>query len=425
MRAATLAAGALALAVAVAPAGAAWLELGATFAVWGAGHLELYDVPPASPEAPGGPGRVAGLAPRSRLPTDGGLEPWLVEFRHEDPRAEVAAIAPILADEAGRLLVLAGPIARLRLARLAGDHVRVHPAPVDRVLVRRVARTIAAPLLPPEAAAILDQLDAVRWRSDLERLVGFGTRTSSTTGIWAAAAWSRDALRALSLEAQIVEYSLWGSPAPNVVATLHPGPDRPVVVIGAHLDSINYGSEGFAPGADDNASGSAGVLELARVLSGLPADPGFELRFCLFSGEEQGLYGSRALATAWKQSGELDRVALMINLDMIAFDQGGPLGVTLETEEFARAEVERMAALASEVTTLEAALSFDPWGSDHVPFLRRGVKAILPIEGEYDDNPNDHTGNDLPSTVNPELARQILRLCAAMVLDRIPPAALR
>jgi Zn-dependent M28 family amino/carboxypeptidase len=190
-----------------------------------------------------------------------------------------------------------------------------------------------------------------------------------------------------------------------------------MVFVGAHLDSINYGSN-LAPGADDNASGSAAVLEAARVLvANLKEDPGVEFRFALFSGEEQGLYGSKAMAKKMAEAGEIERIRDAVILDMIAFDQGGALDVTLESKAFNQPGMDRMAELAALYTSLAASTTTNAWGSDHIPFLNRGVKAILPIEGEYDDNPHDHTGHDVAANLNHDLAAQIMRLMVASLLD--------
>src|SRR5690606_32635139 len=103
----------------------------------------------------------------------------------------------------------------------------------------------------------------------------------------------------------------------NVVATIR-GATRPdeTVLVGAHYDSRNKQIADFrgpAPGADDNASGTAALLELARSLA---ADrPGRSVHLVAFSGEEQGLIGSRAYARACGDEGL--SITLMVNLDMI------------------------------------------------------------------------------------------------------------
>jgi leucyl aminopeptidase len=90
------------------------------------------------------------------------------------------------------------------------------------------------------------------------------------------------------------------------------------VVIGSHFDTRNYssGTNASAPGADDNTSGSMGVLEVARILAGKGP---FEnsIRLAWFSGEEYGLLGSSALASQMAQQGK--QVVGMLNMDMIAY----------------------------------------------------------------------------------------------------------
>ena len=417
-------AGVLALLAAAASARAGWLELGAVAVRAAAGGAELRRLVPATSGAmsledrldPADPGSFRSLPGDSRL--------LLVSFKHEDPRPAVRRVAELLVDAGGTLLVAASAEGRRALDALAGDspdhpHLLVRPAPESGLVVRRWAAGGGAEAESPGIRAAVDQVDGDRWWQSVLTLVAHPTRNSRTQGIWDAAEWARGRFEALGLQAAIEPFPFSGGQAPNVVARLYPGSDRPVLLVGAHLDSINLSGQ-VAPGADDNASGAAAVLEAARVLAGaLTQDPGVELRFALFSGEEQGLHGSRAMAKALADSGELARVAAMINLDMLAFDQGGSLDVTLESEAFNQAGIDRMAALAATYTSLAVSTSTNAWGSDHVPFLDRGVKAILPIEGEYDDNPHDHTSHDVAANLNPALAVQVLRLVVASALDTV------
>src|SRR6185503_16565436 len=117
---------------------------------------------------------------------------------------------------------------------------------------------------------------------------------------------------------------------PNIIATkagsVHP---ERVIVLGAHYDSINAsGASLTAPGADDNASGSAGLLETARLL----AQGDFEntVRCVWFCAEEFGLVGSDADAQALDAAGA--QVRAMLNMDMIAYRQAGdPFDLDLVT----------------------------------------------------------------------------------------------
>merc|ERR1712187_409816 len=97
-----------------------------------------------------------------------------------------------------------------------------------------------------------------------------------------------------------------------------------IVVVGAHLDSINmFATDPYepAPGADDNGSGSSAVIEFAKVVKESGLKFRHTLRLCLFTGEEQGLIGSRLLAKASKDAGE--NIIGMLNADMIGYREGG------------------------------------------------------------------------------------------------------
>jgi len=120
-------------------------------------------------------------------------------------------------------------------------------------------------------------------------------------------------------------------PGRNVVAFL-PGRDRELrdewIVVGAHHDHVgSFPGEGDTVfnGADDNASGTAGVLALARAFASAPTPPRRSLLFATFSAEERGVLGSRALVASGKLP--LDRIALMVNLDMIGRNPGRPVDV--------------------------------------------------------------------------------------------------
>jgi hypothetical protein len=98
-----------------------------------------------------------------------------------------------------------------------------------------------------------------------------------------------------------------------------------IVLITAHIDDLP--ASGLAPGADDNASGTVGVLSAAEILSQYEFER--TLRFVIFSGEEQGVRGSQAYAEQAYNLGE--KVVAVLNLDMIAWDELGEPIVNLHT----------------------------------------------------------------------------------------------
>ncbi len=209
----------------------------------------------------------------------------------------------------------------------------------------------------PLVADAVSRVTVEHLREDLTTLVGFGTRhTRSDTdsddrGIGAARRWLRDQFAAIEKDAAVgmrveLQAHLVG-PGPrmpggtelvNVVATL-PGsdPDR-VIVISGHMDSRNSSDadiEGDAPGANDDGSGTVLVLEAARAICGALSDARVaaardgrpfprlraSIRFAAVAGEEQGLWGSRAMAEADREDG-VDVIGMITN-DIVGGVGGG------------------------------------------------------------------------------------------------------
>ena len=192
---------------------------------------------------------------------------------------------------------------------------------------------------------IVSESNAVRLEADVRRLVDFGTRQtlsdtlSATRGIGAARRWIEGEFAAISadcggcLEVLRVSDILPGGSHPRIpvdVEVVNPiailrgrqHPNRYVLLTGHYdsrvSDSNNATSD--APGANDNASGTAGILEAARLLSRYPSD--ISIVFAPLAGEEQGLFGGGILADhAIDQGWTVDAV---INTDVI----GNSVGIT-------------------------------------------------------------------------------------------------
>lgn len=148
----------------------------------------------------------------------------------------------------------------------------------------------------------------------------------------------------------------------NVVARSPEGQCR--LVIGGHYDSVPEG-----PGANDNASGTSVIIELARVLAG---DGEFDdVCFALFGSEEIGLFGSAAYVSALT-AGEKSEIEGMLNFDMLSVGDGWPLSGSLGVADVAGAEAERLGLSYSVETALPEQL-----GSDHQNFIEAGIPAMI------------------------------------------------
>ncbi len=196
-----------------------------------------------------------------------------------------------------------------------------------------LAASAATPTFAHDRPA--DAVSAERLRADVERLVAFGTRHTLSEqddpnhGIGAAVDWGAETLRGISAECgnclQIVlpERMVEGSRIPqpvrlrNVVA-IQRGTERPneVVIVQGHIDSrvsdvMDFTSD--APGANDDASGTALVIEAARILSGSTYPT--TIIYALLSGEEQGLYGGQLLVDWVEEQGYT--VKAVLNNDVV------------------------------------------------------------------------------------------------------------
>jgi Zn-dependent M28 family amino/carboxypeptidase len=192
---------------------------------------------------------------------------------------------------------------------------------------------------------------------------------------------------------------------------------RDVVLVTAHLDSINLsGSTEPAPGADDNASGSAGLLALARALAGRPAVR--DLRLILFGGEEEGLFGSEAYVAELPDD-ERARIRAVLNMDMIGGRNTPEPGVLLEGAEVSQDMIDALARAAATHTDLAVTTSLHPFNSDHVPFIDAGIPAVLTIEADDGANTRPHTATDTVARVDPDLAMEILRMNLAYLAEAL------
>ncbi len=186
------------------------------------------------------------------------------------------------------------------------------------------------------------------------------------------------------------------------------------IVIGAHYDHLGLGQRNslapsqvgqIHPGADDNASGTAALLELASALHRRQRDLRRSIVFLAFSGEELGLLGSAYYTKhpAWR----LERTVAMLNLDMVGH---GSLAVGSWRLDGPLVElaVRTAGELGLGVTRFRRPDAF----SDHVPFEMSGIPTAFFHTGE---DPVMHTPGDVVSRVDPRLIVEAVRLAGAVV----------
>jgi Peptidase family M28 len=263
---------------------------------------------------------------------------------------------------------------------------------------------------------LVNQVSRVSFEADLIHLVSYPTRFSTSTHYTDAATWAQGQLEAMNYSTQLQSITVNGSNSRNVIADkLGSGTgSRDIVLVTAHLDSVNEkgGPLAIAPGADDNGSGSMGLLQMARVFQNHTSV--HDLRFILFGGEEQGLFGSKQFV-ANLSAPEQQRVRAVINMDMIGSLNSPSLSVLLEGAPLSQNVIDSLLSAAKTYTQLTVQTSLSPHDSDHVPFIDSKIPAVLTIEGADGANDKIHSSHDTIDHINYELALEILRMNIAFV----------
>lgn len=231
-----------------------------------------------------------------------------------------------------------------------------------------------------------------------------------------AADYIRQSLSETGVRLEEQSYRAQGRTFRNVLASF--GPDAgPVLIVGAHYDA--FGGFGENPGADDNASGTAGVLELARLLAGRPLVRRVVL--AAYSTEEPPFFGSPQMGSAIhaKSLGDT-KVRGMICLEMIGFfaeeqpwpdpllrllypDRGDFIGVTGRwADRGLTREVKRAMRAAGivPVYSFTAPRSAGLDASDHISYWDRGVPAVMITDTAFLRNPNYHAPGDTAASLD-------------------------
>ncbi len=328
----------------------------------------------------------------------------------------------------GFIVLLAGETAAMNINAKSSDFTRVDPVPGNTVVLTAPVRGDKDTFkTDDEIAGFVEKLDMKTFMSDLNDLVNFKSRYTYVAPAQQSVDHCQKIFEGMGYKVWQAQFGMGGSNANNLIAEIK-GTDEEkygqIMVVG-HLDSTSRQPKTNAPGADDNGSGAAGVIALARLLKDSGLKPAATIRFVLFMGEEQGLYGSKAYVKTMPGD-EKAKTRAVFNLDMIAFDAVAPLSVMIETSSFNKPMVEKMTELAKSYADFTIQTSYNPYGSDHAPFLNQKVPAVLTIQSEFESNPNYHQVTDTMEIVNEDLCRNILRMnAAAMFVYGIKPEGSR
>jgi hypothetical protein len=215
-----------------------------------------------------------------------------------------------------------------------------------------------------------------------------------------------------------IRYQQWQY---NVIASIEGTmfPDS-VCIVGAHYDNILKTGDPFSvvPGANDNASGVAAALELARVIRKNNFSPRNTIEFIAFGAEELGLHGSRAYASQANKSSK--KIRMMLNNDMIAYEPGtDPSAWNVILKDYdnshdLRQEAERMCLKYTSLSYTNDNTYNQQ--SDSYPFFEQGYKALFFFSDTMD--PGYHSLTDRSVNCNFAYCREIVKIsCAQLVYN--------
>jgi hypothetical protein len=288
----------------------------------------------------------------------------------------------------------------------------------------------SGPAVDPNILA--GQVQQTELETSIKALEMMGTRYTLSDGDERARDYLVGRFAAIGLTAELDPFQVQNQMANNIIAK-HPGTDgssNEVYIFSAHYDSTSNTPMTAAPGADDNATGVAAVLEAARVIT--PHAFKHDIWFVLTAAEEQGSLGSKHMV-GWLESQGID-VKGVIAPDMIGYwpagdqDQFDILG-----DPASAFLVDKMAEVAARQgvahkTYIEHTYCY---GDDHTNFQEAGFPAITPMDcveahnvaGSLEDTPHYHRPTDTFATLHMGFTTKVVGVIVTTLAELGAPAA--
>jgi Zn-dependent M28 family amino/carboxypeptidase len=277
--------------------------------------------------------------------------------------------------------------------------------------------------------AVNIDVDRARLTRHLQKIVGERNLFTAQRHLATVESYVKAEFESFGLDAESDAFSYASETFHNIVARLRPRDKEPVVILGAHFDSV-VGT----PGADDNASGVAVLLEAARLLA--RSDLRSQVLFCAFNLEELNMIGSKAFARKLKAAGT--KIDAMISLEMVGYtdsrrgsqkyplglnrlypDRGDFIGVigNWKSNALLRKFAPAMRAapgLAVETLSVPGKGMLIPAVrlSDHSPFWDLGYPALMITDTAFYRNPHYHGPTDTLDTLDIDF---MARVCDGVI----------
>jgi hypothetical protein len=259
--------------------------------------------------------------------------------------------------------------------------------------------------------------------ANIQYMQDYGTRYAYTPQVKKAGRWLMKRLVGFGYTDTLYQKLLLGNDKVKVasgnVSATKPGKTKPEyrVIIGSHYDSITFGQAvppaEEAPGADDNASGTSAVLEIARILADVETDA--SVQFVSFTGHEVGMLGSHEFAVDLADQGAPPEHVFFLNLDMIGNANGPPPWTVKIHDNVPSRPLAELGMRIGEAYTPLIPRNAGERMADQTNFHDQGYRAFFIHEGDF-NTANYHSRTDLLENLEMPYEKEVTQMAMAIVL---------
>lgn len=322
----------------------------------------------------------------------------------------------------GAFLLISG-ISDVELRALCtGSFVELLANPIQKARLRFTSEPLRQ--TDQDISQMVSQVSADSVAFFIQSLQDLQTRYALANNRYEVSSWIKNTFQRFGItNAHLEEFTWNGTQQYNVVATIQGShnPDE-YIIVGGHHDSITYTNPYlWAPGADDNASGTVAAIEIARVLMANNYQPKCSIRFVTYAAEEFGLHGSHY--NAQQAVNNATNIRLMINHDMIANNPNNTPIVRLMPYAGSLEHSEHASALVNTYTDLSTVYgNMNSGSSDSYAYWSRGYPVIYFFELDF--SPVYHSDNDVIANIDPVYCAEVIRgsLACAVSFANMPGA---
>ena len=352
---------------------------------------------------------------------------WYIARIHDDSETPPSTFIPLLKND-NILLYKVSPSEVGELGAHGAHLVRLSPLPHFENRLNQETQRVSTPSVSTALPALLNEITEESWSQIVRELSGdisfnLGNETYQITSRHTEhpdntliGDYLIQIFQSYGYEVESQTFLFDGELERNIVARrkgiLFP---NSVYVLGGHYDSRAQDLSDpslLAPGADDNASGVAVVVEAARVLA--KQDFAATVEFVLFGAEEQGLIGSQFYVIDAAEKGKRLKGAILT--DMTSYWKENYQLIIEGTPRY-RHWMSIAVNAAKKYSDLPTNPNYFSFGSDHVSFQNAGIPAYLLIEEDWEVYPDYHTSQDVFNNCDPHMGSEVARIATAALAE--------